>query len=251
MKRIKLTVAYDGTRYCGWQIQPKDITVEGILNQTLSKLLQEDITVIGASRTDAGVHAMGNVAVFDTDSTIPANKMAYAVNQWLPEDIKIQHSEEVAADFHPRKTMCIKTYQYRISNCDFLNPLTRNYAYFVYKPLNMEKMKVAAEMLIGTHDFKSFCSTNTTVEDTVRTIYQISLSKSEDEIQITIQGNGFLYNMVRIIAGTLVQIGLGQSKYEDIETILLAKDRTLAGPTAPAHGLMLKSIEYLNERANK
>lgn len=251
MKRIKLTVAYDGTRYCGWQIQPKDITVEGILNQTLSKLLQEDITVIGASRTDAGVHAMGNVAVFDTDSTIPANKIAYAVNQWLPEDIKIQHSEEVAADFHPRKTMCIKTYQYRISNCDFLNPLTRNYAYFVYKPLNMEKMKVAAEKLIGTHDFKSFCSTNTTVEDTVRTIYQISLSKSEDEIQITIQGNGFLYNMVRIIAGTLVQIGLGQSKYEDIETILLAKDRTLAGPTAPAHGLMLKSIEYLNERANK
>ncbi len=251
MKRFKLTVAYDGTRYCGWQIQPKDITVEGILNQTLSKLLREDITVIGASRTDAGVHAMGNVAVFDTDSTIPANKIAYAVNQWLPEDIKIQHSEEVAADFHPRKTMCIKTYQYRISNCDFLNPLTRNYAYFVYKPLNMEKMKVAAEKLIGTHDFKSFCSTNTTVEDTVRTIYQISLSKSEDEIQITIQGNGFLYNMVRIIAGTLVQIGLGQNKYEDIETILLAKDRTLAGPTAPAHGLMLKSIEYLNERANK
>lgn len=244
MKRIMLIVAYDGTNYCGWQIQPNGITVEEILNRSLTELLQEPIVVIGASRTDSGVHALGNVAVFDTNTRILGEKISFALNQRLPRDIVIQNSSEVSGDFHPRFCNSTKTYQYQILNSRFPLPTKRLYAHFVYYPLNAEAMNEAAGYLIGEHDFKSFCSARTQVTDTVRTIYDIKVERNQDMITITISGNGFLYNMVRIITGTLLKAGLGVYPPSHVKEILQKKDRIAAGPKAPAHGLMLLQIDY-------
>lgn len=246
MKRVKLIVAYEGTNYCGWQVQPNAITVAGVINQTLSELLGEEIEIMGASRTDAGVHAMGNVAVFDTNSRIPGEKVSFALNQKLPEDIRIQHSEEVELDFHPRFCDSKKTYCYRIRNAMFPNPCKRHYEYFVHRDLHVEDMQKAAEYLVGTHDFKSFCSVYTQAKDTIRTVNYIKVDKLGDEISITVNGNGFLYNMVRIIVGTLIVVGKGLKKPEEVKTMLEGLDRSLSGPTAPAHGLMLMGIEYVH-----
>jgi len=244
MKRIKLVISYDGTNYHGWQVQPDKITIEGVINKALSELLQEDITVIGASRTDAGVHAKGNVAVFDTNTMIPAEKICFAVNRYLPWDIRVLSSTEVPADFHPRKVSCRKTYEYKIMNRDIAIPTERLYSYFVYYDMDIKAMQEAAQYLIGEHDFKSFCSANTKVLDTVRTIYSLNVEKEGYMIKISITGNGFLYNMVRIIAGTLIEVGRGVKNPKDMETILKGRNRRLAGPTAPAHGLTLVGIEY-------
>lgn len=245
MKRVKLVVAYDGTAYHGWQIQPGARTIEGELNRTLSELLQEEIQVIGASRTDSGVHALCNVAVFDTDTRIPAEKLSYALNQRLPEDIRIQSSCEVEADFHPRHCDSRKTYEYRILNREFPLPTKRLYAHFTYVPLDVSKMEKAASYLIGEHDFKSFCATAAVVETTVRTLYEATVGRENDEIVIRVCGNGFLYNMVRIIAGTLMEVGRGNLEPEGMKEILEAKDRTVAGPTAPACGLTLVKYDFL------
>ncbi|MCI8570307.1 MAG: tRNA pseudouridine(38-40) synthase TruA [Lachnospiraceae bacterium] len=245
MKRIKMTVAYDGTAYYGWQIQPGVPTIEGELNRALSGLLQEDIQVIGASRTDSGVHALCNVAVFDTDARIPGEKISYALNQRLPEDIRIQKSEETAQDFHPRHCKSRKTYEYRILNRQFPLPTRRLYAYFTYVPLDLEKMRQAAAPLVGEHDFKSFCSPSAAVESTIRTIYDLTVEKERDEIIIRVCGGGFLYNMVRIIAGTLMEAGRGNMQPEQVKEILAAKDRRAAGPTAPACGLTLVEYKFL------
>lgn len=245
MKRIKLIVAYDGTNYCGWQTQINGITVEEVLNKTLSGLLNEDIRVIGASRTDSGVHALGNVAVFDTESKIPGDKFSFALNQRLPEDIRIQESCQVADDFHPRFCDTIKTYEYKILNRKFALPTERLYSAFVYYPLDVEKMQRAAAYLVGEHDFKSFCSSGSQVESTVRTITDISVEKHGEMISIRVSGNGFLYNMVRIIVGTLMKIGLGVWEPERMEEILNACDRNAAGPKAEARGLTLVEIRYL------
>lgn len=245
MKRIKLIVAYDGTNYCGWQTQINGITVEEVLNKTISGLLKEDIRVIGASRTDSGVHALGNVAVFDTESKIPGDKFSFALNQRLPEDIRIQESCQVADDFHPRFCDTIKTYEYKILNRKFALPTERLYSAFVYYPLDVEKMQMAAAYLVGEHDFKSFCSSGSQVESTVRTITDISVEKHGEMISIRVSGNGFLYNMVRIIVGTLMKIGLGVWQPERMEEILNACDRNAAGPKAEARGLTLVEIRYL------
>lgn len=244
MRRIFLRIAYDGTHYHGFQVQPNGETIEGVLNRELSRILKEDITVIGASRTDAGVHALGNVAVFDTDARIPSEKVAYALNVSLPEDIKIQQSMEVPPDFHPRHQKTVKTYEYKIYNARFPSPQHRLYEHFTYYKLNTEKMQAAADYLIGEHDFKSFCSIHAEVESTVRTIYDIKVTKKEDVITIRITGNGFLYNMVRIIAGTLMDAGQGFWKPEHMKEILEGKERSLAGATAPARGLTLLEILY-------
>lgn len=244
MKRIKLTVAYDGTDYCGWQIQKNGVTVEEVLNRALSRLTGEKITVIGASRTDAGVHARGNVAVFDTDTRIPAERIAYAVNALLPEDVVVVRSEEVPAGWHPRKCVSVKTYEYRILNREFPDPVRRRDTYFVSFPLDLDRMRQAAGYLKGTHDFKSFCSAQTSVEDTVRTIYSLDVEKAGDLFTVRVRGNGFLYNMVRIIAGTLAGVGRGYFEPEEVERMLEKKDRTKAGVTAPPQGLTLVGIEY-------
>lgn len=244
MKRIKLTVAYDGTDYCGWQIQKNGVTVEEVLNRALSRLTGEKITVIGASRTDAGVHARGNVAVFDTDARIPAERIAYAVNALLPEDVVVVRSEEVPAGWHPRKCVSVKNYEYRILNREFPDPVRRRDTYFVSFPLDLDRMRQAAGYLKGTHDFKSFCSAQTSVEDTVRTIYSLDVEKAGDLFTVRVRGNGFLYNMVRIIAGTLAGVGRGYFEPEEVERMLEEKDRTKAGVTAPPQGLTLVGIEY-------
>lgn len=294
MRRIMLRVAYDGTEYCGWQRQPNGVTVEGVLNSALRALLQEDIELIGASRTDAGVHARGNVCVFDTKSRIPAEKFAYALNPRLPGDIVIQESREVAADFHPRHCDCNKTYEYRIYNAIFPDPLLRRSTHFLYRPLDVEAMRQAAGYLVGEHDFKSFCSVNTQVKETVRKVNFLEVletpvedgkafwaadngaetvlgsgnhaaeesSRTEESgaahgsffmplgkmpprmITIRINGNGFLYNMVRIIAGTLIEAGYHWRSPESVMETLAACDRQMAGATAPACGLTLMGIWY-------
>lgn len=318
MRRIMLTVAYDGTNYSGWQIQPNKETIEGVLNRELSRLLREEIKVVGASRTDSGVHAEGAVCVFDTESKIPGDKFSYAINQTLPEDIRIRNSKEVDITFHPRRVNSRKTYRYRIRHDEFPNPLDARYAYHVYTKLDIEAMRRACEFIKGKHDFKSFCSVHTDVDTTVRTVYDVHIDVTPDKkllqmsglmksrgvsestategfsdakdlteglrvstidadvnsanasvtgsdinsartsvtgpdmnrarssvkiqpeiIDIYVTGNGFLYNMVRIIAGTLIEVGQGKIKPEEIPAIIEACDREKAGPTAPAKGLTL------------
>ena len=243
-KRIMLTVAYDGTNYCGWQIQPNGITIEGVLNEKLSELLKENVSVIGASRTDSGVHALCNIAVFDTTSPIPGEKMSYALNQRLPEDIRIVGSKEVALDFHPRHCETLKTYEYHIVNAPFPNPMKRLYCHFTYVPCDVEAMQKAAEYLVGEHDFKSFCTVGAQVESTVRKITDLQVFRTEDEIVIRVTGTGFLYNMVRIIAGTLMAVGMGKLEPEAVAGIIESKDRSKAGQTAEPQGLTLMHIYY-------
>lgn len=245
-KRVRLTVAYDGTNYHGWQVQKNGITIESELNRCLTDLLHEDIEVIGASRTDAGVHALGNIAVFDTCNRMPADKISYALNQRLPEDIRIQKSEEVAPDWHPRHCDSRKTYEYRIYRGTFPMPVKRLYSYFTYHKLDVVKMQEAAGYLVGEHDFKSFCQANAQVESTVRTIYTLEVEEQGDDLVIRVCGNGFLYNMVRIIAGTLMEVGQGKRQPQEMTAILEAQDRAKAGPTAPAHGLLLYKYEFLD-----
>lgn len=246
MRRILLVVAYDGTAYSGWQIQPEAETIEGVLNRELSRFLGENINVIGASRTDAGVHAMGSVCVFDTESRIPAEKFSYALNTSLPEDIRIRKSIEVRSDFHPRKVPCKKRYEYRIWNDEFANPQKRLYYHHVYTKLDVEAMNEAAKAFVGEHDFSGFCSCHTQATTFVRTIYEASVFRKEDnrEIIISVTGNGFLYNMVRIIAGTLIEVGQGRIRPEDMANIIDMCDRSYAGNTAPANGLCLMEYEF-------
>lgn len=358
MKRVRLVVSYDGTNYCGWQSQNNGVAVQDVLNRHLSELLGEPIETIGASRTDAGVHAFGNVAVFDTKHRMPAEKISFALNTRLPEDIRIQKSEEVAADFHPRYCSSVKTYEYKILNRQIPVPTLRHYAHFTYVPLDVELMKMGARYLIGEHDFKSFCGAGAQVKTTVREVLEIEFSQEplgmlnlwdEDQkgctvalcgnvnerelcrgnvsqqnvlqqnasypnipqqnivqqnicsksaenceymgndriqeedklhgydgkqglsvgtsrtddlskrtlqekdlqsgeiITMRIRGKGFLYNMVRIIAGTLMEVGRGKYSPEYVAEILSACDREAAGPTAPARGLTLVEIQYQND----
>ena len=251
MKRIKLTVAYDGTNYHGWQVQPNAVTIEGKLNEAISELTKETIQVIGASRTDAGVHALGNVAVFDTESRIPGGKFSYALNQRLPDDIVIQQSQEVDKDFHPRYCTCEKTYEYVILNRKFPLPEYRNTAFFYYGDLDIKAMQEATKAFLGEHDFAGFCSAGAQVKTTVRTIYELTVEKKDnDMICIRGRGNGFLYNMVRIIAGTLLEVGKGNIEAKSLENRIAAADRSQAGPTAPARGLKLIRIQYISDPAS-
>ena len=249
MKRVKLVVAYDGTNYRGWQVQKNGVTIAEELNRALKELTGEEIQVHGASRTDAGVHAMGNVAVFDTEARMAGDKFVFALNQRLPEDIRVQDSCEVPMDFHPRFQKTVKTYEYRILNREFELPPYRLNTYFFRRKLDVERMKAACPYFLGEHDFKSFCSIHTQAETTVRTIYSLEVEEQKLSGQgrlicIRVTGNGFLYNMVRILAGTLIQTGLGAYAPEDMAGILEACDRQAAGPTAPAKGLTLVGMRY-------
>ncbi|MBO5564477.1 MAG: tRNA pseudouridine(38-40) synthase TruA [Lachnospiraceae bacterium] len=254
MKRVLLHIAYDGTDFAGFQIQPGGIrTVEGVLNDTISDLTGETIEVIGASRTDAGVHARENIAVFDTESRIPAEKFSYALNERLPEDVRITGSMEVAEDFHPRKEACLKTYEYRILCAPFPDPLRRRDSHYTYHLLDAQKMHEAAQYLVGEHDFTSFASVYMQAASPVRTITQISVTETAQdsmaearEIVIRVEGTGFLYNMVRIIAGTLMEVGRGKIAPSDLPDILAGRERRLAGPTAPAKGLTLVKYRYFS-----
>ena len=277
MRRILLRISYDGTKYVGWQKQDNGLAVEEVINTALNRLTGEEIAVIGASRTDSGVHALDNVAVFDTESRIPADKFCYALNPYLPGSVIIQNSYEVDPDFHPRHAQCRKTYEYSFYCAAHNNPLLSRYTYFVHTRLDTRAMKTAAEYLVGEHDFAAFCSSGAQVRTTVRTVYSLEIETLEPTqipvlfhdpsdrtagpesgsgepetpsprsiVRIRITGNGFLYNMVRIIAGTLLQVGMGITEPEKIREILESRDRSLAGPTAPPQGLVLKEIRYMD-----
>ncbi len=243
-KRIRLTIAYDGTNYVGWQIQKNGISIQQKINEAVSDLFGTPIEVTGASRTDAGVHALGNVAAFDVVTRMSPDKISYALNTRLPEDIVVVASEEVSPDFHPRFDALEKTYEYHILNRPFSDPLKRLNCYFYHHNLDVEKMKMACAPLVGEHDFTSFASIHSQTKSFVRTIYQLGVHREDDEIIIRITGNGFLYNMVRIIAGTLIQMGAGLRDPAEMSDILCGCDRGLAGPTAPAKGLVLVEIYY-------
>ena len=250
MRRIRLTVAYDGTNYCGWQIQPNGITIEEVLNKAICKLTGEEIQVIGASRTDSGVHARGNIAVFDTESRIPAERFSYALNQRLPKDIVVVKSDEVDLNWHPRYQDTLKTYEYHIINTKVPIPTERLYNYFVSFDLDVGQMRRGAAYLVGEHDFAPFCCIHTNAKTTVRTITDLQILQSGEHITIRITGNGFLYNMVRAITGTVLYAAEGKFLPEDIPAILESGDRTLAGPTVPPGGLYLTRLWYEDERLN-
>ena len=245
MKRIMLIVSYNGARYCGWPRQNNAISIEEAINKKLSELLNENISIIGASRTDSGVHAKGNVAVFDTTTSIPPDKIAYALNARLPEDIRIQESKEVRANFHPRYDKNDKKYIYRILNTKINMPIFSEYTMHMSKPLDVDLMNKAAKYIVGEHDFKAFCASKTGVKTTVREVYSLEIIKDRNDIiSVEIIGNGFLYNMVRIIVGTLIQVGTGKINPEYVADIIASKDRSKAGPTVCAKGLTLEEIRY-------
>jgi len=247
-RRVLFTISYDGTNYCGWQKQlSKSIpTVQNEFNKACSKLFKSEIDSIGASRTDAGVHALGQRCVIDVDTTIPTDRMPMALNGFLPEDIVVTDTQDVPNDFNPRFKAIKKTYEYRIYNSRFKNPMFRNYSEYVREPLNVEEMSIASKAFLGEHDFKGFCASGNSSKTTTRTIYDISVEQTGDFIILRITGNGFLYNMVRIMAGTLIYVGYGKIKACEMEEIILSGDRRKAGKTAGPSGLTLVKIVYDN-----
>ena len=245
MANYKLTIQYVGTRYDGWQRQGNtDNTIQGKLETLLSRLFGFPVEIIGSGRTDAGAHAYGQVANFHVPVDMPAREILEYMNQYLPKDIAVSSVEKVDDRFHSRFNVKRKTYQYRIWNSYISNVFEKNFVYEVTDTLDVDRMKEAALYLIGKHDFKAFCSNKRMKKSTVRTIYEINIEELEPEIRITITGNGFLYNMVRIIVGTLLEIGMGEKKPSDVPAMLAGKDRRTAGYTAPPSGLMLMEVEY-------
>lgn len=244
MRNIKLIIEYDGTNYYGWQKQPHQATIQETLEDSIRKVTKEKIDIIGSGRTDKGVHARGQVANFFTDSKIPGEKFKDAINSALPEDIAINYSEEVDSSFHSRYSAQGKEYRYLIYNRREPSPLLRNLAYHVPQKLDYGSMQKAIGHIIGTHDFRAFMASGSSVKDTTRTIYNVHLDKNGELIEFRINGSGFLYNMVRIIAGTLVDIGTGKIDNSYLSEIILSKDRKNAGHTAPPHGLYLERVLY-------
>lgn len=247
MKRILIKISYDGTEYHGFQAQDGLRTIQGEVERALSELTGERIIVTGGSRTDAGVHSLGNIAVFDTESSIPADKFAKALNTRLPHDIVVWYSAGVESDFHPRKRNSIKTYEYTILNTPYPNPIYERYMHHVPRELDIAAMSEAAGHFLGKHDFTSFCSVNTYVEDKTRTVVLSEIAageRIEGTVIFRVAADGFLYNMVRIMAGTLIQTGLGQFTPADIDRMLEGKNRGLSGSTAPAKGLCHMKTEY-------
>lgn len=246
-RRIKLTLAYDGTNYNGWQVQarPQGVkTIQGILEEKLKLLTKEEIKVVAAGRTDAGVHALGQVVHFDTNSTIPTERFPQALLSVLPWDIVPLAAEEVDENFHARYSARWKTYRYTIDTGPMPHVFWRRFAYHCPHPLDRKAMARATEYLLGEHDFRSFCASGSSAKNFVRTIAACRWKEEGQLLMLEITGNGFLYNMVRIIMGTLLEIGKGKLKPEAMGEIIAARDRKAAGPTAPAHGLCLLKVEY-------
>ena len=243
-RRIRMIVEYDGTNYAGWQRQSNALAVQQVVEEALTKLTRVPTTVTGASRTDAGVHALGQTVHFDTESRIPADKFAFALNTLLPPDVRIRRSETAPEGFHARFSSRGKRYRYLIYSSPHAGALNRNTHAHVIYPLNDAGMRAEAEALVGTHDFAAFAASGSVVKDTVRTIYSVRLDRREEELELNVEGNGFLYNMVRIIAGTLISVGSGKLAPGAIQRAIETGDRLALGVTAPAHGLTLMRVFY-------
>lgn len=247
MRNIKLTMEYDGGRYDGWQRLGKNsgqTTIQGKLEEVLSKMTEETVEIDGSGRTDAGVHAYGQVANFHTKSTMKCYEIKHYLNRYLPRDIAVYRVDDVDERFHSRLNVQSKKYLYRIAIGEVQNVFTRKYTFYCFDQLDVPAMKKAASFLIGKHDFKAFSSVKRTTKSTVREITSIDITKDDKEVQIYVEGNGFLHNMVRIIAGTLIEVGKGQRKAEEMKEILESCDREKAGVTAPAQGLFLVEVKY-------
>lgn len=246
MRNIKLTVAYDGTLYHGFQKQRGTglSTIQESLEQALSLLTQEEITVHGSGRTDAGVHAFGQVVNFQSQTQIPVEKLPLAVNSILPRDIRVLDCENVEQGFHARFAAKRKTYCYKLYNGRHMSPFWRLYAFHVPIKLDVAKMQEAAESFIGTHDFQGFCAKEAVVTDFTRTVFDCQVRQADEMITFQVTGNGFLWNMVRIMMGTILEIGAGKRTPDDVPMLLTAGERTLSGMTVPPHGLYLVSVEY-------
>ncbi|MBE6050755.1 MAG: tRNA pseudouridine(38-40) synthase TruA [Clostridium sp.] len=244
MKNIKLLIEYDGTNYCGWQKQLNGKTIQGVLEEALFKATGEKVEVIGSSRTDAGVHARGMVANFKTNSSIPPERFREAVNRKLPDDIAILSSEEVEEDFHARYSSKGKTYSYTIINRYEKVAIGKDYCCLVKDDLNIEYMKEACKCFIGKHDFSAFKTNGSSVKTSVRTISELYIENDKEIIKFYISADGFLYNMVRIIVGTLVEVGKGKIKVDEVPKIIESLDRSKAGPCIKANGLILEKVFY-------
>lgn len=244
MKNVMLIVEYQGTNFSGWQRQIGERTVEEEIEKALKKITKENIKLIGSGRTDAKVHAFGQVANFNTTSTIPASRFKYILNTRLPEDITIRESKEVDMDFHSRFSAKAKKYKYIIYNNKMPSALYRNYAYHIPRDIDIDKMKDASKEFIGTHDFTSFKGRRSVVKDAIRTIYKIDMVQNKDFVEITIIGKSFLRYMVRIIVGTLLEVGYGNLNRADIREIITSKNRSKAKKTAEPQGLFLMKVYY-------
>jgi len=245
MNRVKCTISYDGTNFQGYQVQPNKRTVQGEIERVLEKMHKgEEVRIHASGRTDALVHAVGQVIHFDTTISMESRNWQKALNAMLPEDISVREVEIVDSTFHSRFSCIGKEYRYRVYIGEVRDPLKRFYTYHYPYSLNLEAIQQACQYLLGTHDFTSFCSAKTEIEDRVRTIEEFQVDQVEDELIFRIKGNGFLYNMVRIIVGTMLDVGAGRFNPEEIPVILGAKDRTRAGKTAPASGLYLWKVYY-------
>lgn len=248
MNRWKCIVAYDGTSFAGYQVQPNKRTVQGEIEKVLEKIHKgKHVPIFASGRTDAGVHAKGQVIHFDSPLSIPDRKWPVALNSLLPEEISVLHVEKVSTKFHARFSAIEKEYRYFVYTDDVRSPFYRNYAHYYPFPLNVERMREAALHLIGVHDFTSFCSAKTEIEDKVRHLKEMEIKEVENQMIFRFVGNGFLYNMVRILVGTLLQVGKGELTPNDVREILLKKDRTVAGKTAPPQGLYLWKVSYEDE----
>lgn len=241
---IRLKLKYDGTAYHGWQIQKNAVTVQETVRDALSKITGSDITLVGCGRTDAGVHALGYTCNFHTQSTVPPDRLPYALNSLLPQDIVCVEASEAEEEFHAKNSAKKKRYIYKIFCGEFPDAFLCRYAWHVKYPLDLTAMQEAAKAFVGEHDFIGFASSGFTVKTTVRTIYSLDVTREGDIITIDVTGNGFLYNMVRIIAGTLVFAGGGKIDPSDMSDIIASRDRTRAGITAPPQGLFLKEVYY-------
>jgi tRNA pseudouridine38-40 synthase len=245
MARMKVTVAYDGTDFAGYQIQPSGRTVQGTIQSVLQKVHKgEPVNISASGRTDAGVHALGQVFHFDTDMNIPAEAWSKALNAMLPQDIFIKKVEKATDSFHSRFSAVSKEYHYKLLISNQPDVFRRNHMFHYPYPLNIHDIQKACSYFLGTYDFTSFSSARSEVADKVRTIFALELTKEGDILTFKIRGSGFLYNMVRIIVGTLLEVGQGKRKPEAIMTTIAGKDRALAGKTAPAHGLYLHQVYY-------
>ena len=246
-RRYKLIVEYDGTAYCGWQRQINGPSVQQELEEALSRLTHERVSVVGSSRTDAGVHAMGLCAHFDSATRIPAEKIAFALNTMLPADIRVRESSAAPEGFHARFASCGKVYTYTFFNARHANAIGRLYSAHVPVVMDAQRMHEEAQALLGTHDFAAFAASGSVVKSTVRTIYRVKVERSGDYVTLTVLGDGFLYNMVRIIAGTLMEVGTGKREPGAIARAIETGDRLALGQTAPAQGLTLRQVLYLGD----
>lgn len=244
MRNVKLTIEYDGTGFSGWQTQQNARAVQDVVKAAINQITGETVDLTGSSRTDAGVHALGLAANFHTESSIPPERFAYALNSALPDDVVIKNSEEVDLDFHARFAAKAKKYRYLILNSMYPSAIMRYRAYHVRQTLDFGAMQEAVPYFLGEHDFSAFKASGSETKSSVRTILKASIEKKEDILEFEITGDGFLYNMVRIIAGTLVDVGLGKISPNDIQKIIESMDRRSAGRTAPAHGLYLVEVYY-------